>query len=364
VTHYDTIVIGAGQAGLAAGYFLRAAGLSFTILEASDAPGAAWTRRWDSLRLFTPARYSGLPGMPFPGGPDELPTREQVVRYLRAYADRFKLPVRTNSPVAMLNNAAGQFVVHCAGTMLTAERVIVATGAYQRPFVPGVSSRIGAGVVQIHSSEYRSPSQLPPGDVLVVGAGNSGTQIAMELAATRRVWLSGRDTGAIPRRLLGRDVYRWLWPTLLRTRVTSWLGRRLTAGGLFAGDPLVGITAADIARSGVTRVGRTTDAIDGRPLTEDRSPLDVSAIVWCTGFRPNFDWIRLPVFDSNGYPRHQRGLVDDVPGLAFVGLRRQYRLRSSLLGGVGGDAAWVVANLRSRAKLGEMPRGINSRHTR
>jgi putative flavoprotein involved in K+ transport len=219
----------------------------------------------------------------------------------------------------------------------------VATGAYHRPFIPEIASGVSERIVQLHSSAYRNPQQLPEGDVLVAGAGNSGAQIALELSAGRQVWLSGPDTGAIPRRFLGHDVYRWLWPTLLQVPVR--LYGQMARNKKFAGDPLVGISAKDMNRSKLTRVGKTVATRNGLPVLEDGRTIDVAAIVWCTGFRPDFSWIDLPVFRNDGYPAHHRGIVPQAPGLGFVGLRYQYRISSSLLGGVGRDAKFVVSAL-------------------
>jgi putative flavoprotein involved in K+ transport len=211
--------------------------------------------------------------------------------------------------------------------------------------VPEFAAALRPEVVQMHSSAYRRPSQLPEGGVLVVGAGNSGAQIALELAAAgRQVVLSGRDTGSLPRRFLGRDIYDWIWPTMLRSSVNTALGRRLMRGRLFSGDPLVGMSAKSLARPGLARAGRTVGVRDGMPLLDDGRVLaDIAAVVWCTGFRPDFSWIELPVLGLDGYPRHRRGIACDAPGLAFLGMRYQFRVRSALLGGVGEDAAYVTA---------------------
>ncbi|MBM3818040.1 MAG: hypothetical protein FJW14_03325 [Acidimicrobiia bacterium] len=349
--HYDTIIVGAGQAGLAAGYFLSRVRSRFLLLDNSSEIGDSWRRRWDSLRLFTPNRYNALPGMPFPGNPAALPTKDDVAAYLQSYAARFDLPVRLSASVSAVEHHRGAFIVRTADDELAASSVIIATGAYGRPSVPLFASELAPRIVGLHSSNYRNPRQLPDGDVLVVGAGNSGAQIALELSASRRVWLSGPSTGAIPRRVLGRDVYDWLWPTLMRPSVDSWIGRRLTAGRLFAGDPLVGMTMRDLERPALTRVGRMTGVRVGRPVVEGREdPLDVAAVIWCTGFRPDFGWIQAPVVRPDGYPLHLRGVVSSAPGLAFVGLRYQSRLNSSLLGGVGEDAAFVVSALQDRQR--------------
>lgn len=342
---FDTIVIGAGQSGLSAGFHLRRAGLRFVLLDSSGDIGASWLKRWDSLRLFTPAKYNALPGMAFPGDPYSLPGKNEVASYLEEYVHRFELPVRLRVLVRSLHREAGIFVLTTSQGVLTARSVIVATGANQRPHVPPIALSLASNIVQMHSSEYRNATQIPAGHILVVGAGNSGAQIALELAAAGRdVTLSGRDTGSLPRRLLGRDIYDWLWPTLMRPTVDSRLGRRLMTGRLFSGDPLVGMTPRVFEMPRLYRVGRTTNVENGHPVLDDGRTLDdVAAIVWCTGFRPDFSWIELPVLGLDGYPVHRRGLAIDAPGLAFLGMRFQYRLGSALLGGVAEDAEHVTA---------------------
>jgi putative flavoprotein involved in K+ transport len=345
-TVYDSIVIGAGQAGLATGYYLQRAGLRITLLDGAEDIGAVWNRRWDSLRLFTPLRYNSLPGMPFPGERYSLPTKDEVAEYLKAYAKQFDLPVRLRTRVTSLHREAGAYRVHTAsGEVLSARSVIVATGANQHPYVPAFAGALQSRIVQVHSSGYRRPSQLPLGSVLVVGAGNSGAQIALELAESGRpVVLSGPDTGSLPRRFLGRDIYDWLWPTLMRPPVDTALGRRLMQGRLLAGDPLVGMSAKSLVHRNLQRAGRTIGVRDGLPLLEGGSvDAAIVAVVWCTGFRPDFSWIELPVFGLDGCPVHRRGIPQGAPGMAFVGMRYQYRVGSALLGGVGEDAAYVAS---------------------
>ncbi len=353
---FDTIVIGAGQAGLSAGYHLRRAGLRFVLLDSDDEIGASWLKRWDSLRLFTPAKYNALPGMVFPGDPYALAGKNDVASYFKEYVRRFELPVRLRVHVRSLHREAGQFVLTTSQGVLTARSVIVATGANQRPHVPSFTSSLAPDIVQMHSSEYRSAAQIPARRVLVVGAGNSGAQIALELAAAgREVILSGRDTGTLPRRLLGRDIYDWLWPTLMRPTVDSCLGRRLMNGRLFSGDPLVGMTPRVFDVPRLSRAGRTTAAENGHPLLDDGRVLhDLAAIVWCTGFRPDFSWIELPLLGLDGYPVHRRGVAIDAPGLAFLGMRFQYRMGSALLGGVGEDAEHVTAAIEAHVQ-GQVP---------
>jgi len=346
---FDAIVIGAGQAGLAAGYHLRRAGARFLMLEAGKV-GDVWTRRWDSLRLFTPARYNCLPGKPFPGKPYHLPTKDEVAKYLRDYARHFALPVRENAWVRSVRQHGGGFRVELgSGEALETRSVIVATGANQRPYTPKLASAMAPQIVQLHSSAYRSPAQLPQGRVLVVGAGNSGAQIALELADSGRdVLLAGPAAGALPRRLLGRDIYDWIWHTLLGLTSGSALGRRRMDSHRYAADPLIGLSEDDFAPRRVRRVGRVAGTHEGMPMLADGSTVgDVAAIVWCTGFRPDYSWIELPIFGLDGYPIHERGIAVGVPGLAFLGMRYQYRIRSALLGGVGEDAAHVVAQMEA-----------------
>jgi putative flavoprotein involved in K+ transport len=351
---YQVIVIGGGQAGLAAAFHLRSAGVRFVVLDAAEEVGASWLGRWDSLRLFTPVRYDALPGMAFPGQPYHLPGKADVAAYLKSYASRFELPVRLGVTVKNLRRSAAGFTVSTdQDAAFEARGVIVATGANQRPYVPSFARLVARSVVQMHSSAYRRPDQLPRGRVLVVGAGNSGAQIALELAGSgRHVLLSGRDTGSMPRRFLGRDIYDWLWPTLMRPSTDSVIGRRLMRGRLFSGDPLIGINARALERPNLVRVGRTTAVRHGVPIVDDAAVTDLSAVVWCTGFRPDFSWIEVPVLGLDGYPIHRRGVAATVEGLGFVGLRCQYRLGSALLGGVGEDARFVAGRIAARS----MPR--------
>ena len=350
VQRYDTIIIGGGQAGLAVGYHLAARDLDFVILDAEPRVGDTWRRRWDSLRLFTPARYSGLPGMPFPAPPTHLPDKDEVADYLDRYAERFDLPVRSNTRVDSLGWDGERFVVQAGAVRFEAENVVVATGPFQRPSIPAVADRLAPSIHQLHSSAYRSPFGLPEGPALVVGAGNSGAQIALELARFRKVWLAGRDTGHLPRRLLGRDLFDWIWPVMQRSTLDTRLGRRMRTRARAGGDSLIGIPERVLADAGVVRVGRLTDARAGFPVCA-REVIQPSVVVWCTGFAPDYRWIDLPVLDEHGSPRHLRGVATDAPGLYFLGLRFQHRMTSSLVGGVGEDAAHVAEQIARRAEM-------------
>jgi putative flavoprotein involved in K+ transport len=351
VERVGTIVIGGGQAGLAAGHRLAAHNVDFVILDAERRTGDVWRRRWDSLRLFTPAAFSGLPGMVFPAPPSHLPDKDEVADYLERYVGRFDLPVRHDTRVESLAWDGDRYVVRAGGSRFEADNVVVATGPFQRPALPALSTRLAPAIHQLHSSQYRSPFDLPDGPALVVGAGNSGAQIALELARFRKVWLAGRDTGHVPRRLLGRDVFAWAWPVMTRLTLDTRLGRRLRERARGGGDALIGIPERTLLQAGVVRAGRVTEERGGLPVCGDEV-VQPRVVVWCTGFAPDYGWIGLPVLDEAGHPRHRRGVAVDAPGLYFVGLRFQHRMTSSLVGGVGADAAFIAEQVARRCESG------------
>jgi putative flavoprotein involved in K+ transport len=235
--------------------------------------------------------------------------------------------------------------------LLEADNVVVATGAFQRPQIPAVSERLSGDIHQLHSSEYQNPFTLPDGPVLVVGAGNSGAQIALELSRYRKVWLAGRDTGHVPRKVLGRDIFQWIWPVMTRATLDTRLGRRMRASAQAGGDALIGIPERELTQAGIVRVGRLDAERGGLPVCDDEV-VDPQVIVWCTGFGPDYSWIHLSIFDDDGFPRHSRGVVSEAPGLFFLGLRFQHRMTSSLIGGVGEDAAFIAAQVVERAERG------------
>jgi putative flavoprotein involved in K+ transport len=350
----DVVVIGGGQAGLATGYYLARRNLRFVVLDASPRVGDAWRRRWDSLRLFSPARFDGLPGMAFPAPGDSFPTKDEMADYLEAYAARFELPVRTGVAVERVSRRGTSYVVTAGDVEFEADHVIVAMASYQRPRVPGFAKDLRPDIVQLHSFDYRSPSQLREGGALVVGAGNSGAEIAVELVkrghATR---LSGKDVGHVPfrsggliARLLLRFVFRVVFHRLLSVRTP--VGRRAQAKRHEKAAPLVRTRPVDLRRAGVERLPRVVGVRDGLPLLEDGRVLDVTNVVWCTGFDPGLSWIDCPIFDAHGEPRHDCGVVPDEPGLYFVGQHFLYSLSSSMVHGVGRDAARIVETLASR----------------
>ena len=351
VERFHTVVIGGGQAGLAVGYHLAKRKIPFIILDAYERLGEAWRRRWDSLRLFTPARFSGLPGFPFPGSSD-FPTKDEMADYLEAYANRFQLPVRNGVRVERLSREGKSFVVDAGDNLFVADNVIVAMANYQVPKVPDFARKLDPAILQIHSREYRNPAQLKPGSVLVVGVGNSGADIAIELARTHPTWLSGQESGAIPYRIdgfFGREVLfriiRFIGHHVLS--VGNPLGRRARTKMLFHSAPLIRVKLEDLSAAEVQRVARVADVQNGKPLLADGRALDVSNVIWCTGYKPGFDWIDLPIFGERGIPQHDRGIVTKYPGLYFVGLHYLFAMSSATVVGVGRDAERIVREIES-----------------
>jgi putative flavoprotein involved in K+ transport len=347
-----TVVIGGSQAGLAAGYCLKQRDLPFVILDENDRIGDAWRKRWDSLRLFTPGCYNGLPGMRFPESPWAYPTKDETADYLEAYARAFELPVRTGVKVDRLAKTGDRFEVRCGQHTLFAENVVVATGAFNNPRVPSFARELDKSIVQLHSKEYRNSSQIQKGAVLVVGAGNSGAEIAIELARHHQTWLSGPDTGQEPARAgsrLDHLLTPMMWFVATRLTVKTALGRKLRDHFLDPprGIPLGRVRRRDFAPAGIKRVPRTTGVKNGYPLLEDGTVLTVSNVIWCTGFRPDYHWIDLSLPTHNGLPIHDRGIVESCPGLYFMGLLFLYSLSSALVGGVGRDAEHIVAHIVS-----------------
>jgi putative flavoprotein involved in K+ transport len=348
----ETVIIGAGQAGLATGYHLAKRDLPFVILDANERIGDSWRKRWDSLRLFTPARYSGLPGWPFPAPSASYPTKDDVADYLEAYAARFDLPVLAGVEVDGLFREENCYVLVSGDRRFEANNVVVASGAYQTPRVPTFASELDPGIVQLHSVEYRNPAQLREGGVLVVGAGNSGAEISFEVSRTHPTWLSGRDTGHIPIRT-GSMLDRLLTPPFwfVASRVLTMrtpIGRKVRLTLLTMAAPLERVRPRELAAAGIERVPRTVGVRDGSPALEDGCVMDVSNVIWCTGFREEFPWIDLPIFDENERPLHERGVVVGEPGLYFVGLFFLHAFTSSLIGGVGRDAQYIAKHIALR----------------
>ncbi len=340
---FDVIVIGGGQSGLAVGRQLQQRGCSFLIVDAGSETGHVWASRWDSLTLFTAARYSGLPGLPFPGDPDSHPTKDAAAQYLRHYATTFGLPIRHNTRVTRVTRDGAGFTVHTDGETFRARQVVVATGPFQNPAIPAVSKAIGPDILQLHSSAYRNPEQLPAGPVLVVGAANSGLQIAADLHRTRPVVLAtGSPTRTLPTRILGRDLFWWLTTTGLFTApAESRLGRRFRNSG----ELVIGTSTRRLTKAGVTVRSRVVAADTSTVTFADGSTTTPAVIVWATGYRPDYAILDVTgAVDAAGAPIHRRG-VSPVPGLYFLGLPWQHTRGSALLGFVGADAAHIADHM-------------------
>jgi putative flavoprotein involved in K+ transport len=356
--HLDVAVVGGGQAGLAIGYCLRRQDRRFRIFERASELAPAWRQRWDSLTLFTSRRYSGLPGLPFPGDPDGYPTRDEVVAYLERYAETFELPVELGSEVEELARTPdGRFRLDVDGREVTADQVVVATGPFQTPYVPQVAEKLGAEVFQTHAVGYRRPGDVPPGTALVVGGGNTGFQIAKELSATHSVVLSiGSRQKPLPQRVLGRDLFWWLTKARILDRsVESRIGRKLSVR-----DSLIGSSPGELTkRYGVELKPRLVDVGGRRARFDDGSELDVDAVVWATGYRPDYSWIELPVFGEDGRLRHRRG-VTDTPGLYFLGLSWQHTRGSALIGFVKADAEFIARRIAAHDQSAAPAQGNTS----
>jgi putative flavoprotein involved in K+ transport len=352
----QTIVIGGGQAGLSIGYQLAKRGISFQILDANERIGDAWRNRWDSLRLFTSARYNGLAGMAFPAPAHSFPTKDQMANYLEAYAARVDLPVRTGIKVDGLSRKGNRYLISAGDRRFEAEHVVVAMSRYQLPWVPPFAQELSREVFQIHSSDYRNPGQLRKGGVLIVGAGNSGSEIALEIARRHRTWIAGRDTGHIPFRIdglaarlfLSRFVLRFIFHRMLTNKTP--MGRRARPRILSQGGPLIRVKPGDLAAAHIQRVSRVVGVREGLPLLEDGRILNVSNVLWCTGFCRSFPWIHLPVFGKDGMPKHECGVAIDQPGLYFIGLPFIYAFSSAMVHGLERDAERIATEIDLRTR--------------
>ena len=326
------------------------------ILEAHQRVGDSWRQRWDSLRLFTPARFDGLAGMPYPAPPHSFPTKNEMADYLEAYASRFNLPVHTGVRVDRVSREGDRYLINAGDQVFEAEHVVVAMATFQRPKVPPFAAELDPGIVQFHSSAYRNLAQLAPGSVLVVGAGNSGSEIAMETArAGRQTWLAGRDVGHVPFRVEG-NLGRLLVPLVFRVvfhRVLTTdtpIGRKARPKVISQGGPLIRVKPKDLASAGVQRVGRVSGVREGLPVLEPGQVIEPANVVWCTGYHPGLSWVDLPVFGPDGEPVQNRGVAAGEPGLYFVGLHFLYALSSTMIHGVERDARRVAETIAGRVR--------------
>jgi putative flavoprotein involved in K+ transport len=347
---FETVIIGGGQAGLATAYHLKKQGRDFVVLDAEERVGDAWRKRWDSLRLFTPAKYDGLPGLRFPAPRWSFPTKDEMGDYLETYATRFELPVRTGVFVDRVYREGDGYVIESGLETFEADNVIVATGGHRVPKRPRFAAELDPAITQLHSVDYRNPRQLREGGVLVVGVGNSGAEIALELSQAHDVYQAGNPSaeipvrhGSIPSRFV-LPVIRFVGTHVLTLRTP--LGRKVRPRFVVTATPLIRTKSKDLDDAGIERVPRVVGVRGGQPLLADGRVLDVANVVWCTGFANDFSWLDLPILDD-GEPVQERGIVPASPGLYFVGLPFQYAAVSDVLPGVGRDARHVVRHLVS-----------------
>ena len=351
----ETVIVGAGQAGLSTGYHLARRGRQCVIVDEQPRLGDNWRRHYDSLRLYSPARLCGLPGMAFPASPWTFPAKDQMADYVEQYANTWELPVRGGTRVERVSRNGGGYVVDCGNGRLEAENVVVATGTFGRPFTPVFAADLDPEIVQLHSSEYKNPGQLRDGPVLVVGASHSGADVAIDVAGGRRTILCGRDTGQVPFDIEGRParVVGWRVMSLLARRVLTLrtpIGRKMRSEIRAHGGPLLRFKRADLEAAGVERTtARAAGVRDGKPELDDGSVLDVANVIWCTGFKQDFAWIEPPVIGEDGWPAEKRGIVASAPGLYFTGLAFQFAFSSMLILGAGRDAEYVASQIAEHA---------------
>ena len=364
-TAVDTVIIGAGQSGLALGYYLAQQHRSFVILDAGARVGDAWRTRWDSLRLFTPAKYNGLPGLPFPGDRLAFPTKDEQADYLEDYASRFHLPVRPNTAVTRLSHDGQRFHVTAGAQRWTAANVVLATGACHLPKTPGFAAQLRPGVVQLHSKDYKNPAQLAAGPVLVVGVGNSGAEIALETSRTHETWLAGRPSAEIPFRH-GRTAARFFLPVVrfagmhvLNTNTP--VGRKALPKMAAKATPLIRTKLADLTAAGVHLVPRVAGVRDGEVMLDDGTGLAVANVIWCTGFTEAYPWLDIPGLPANWREQQHRGIVDALPGLYLLGKDVIFAAATETLPGVCRDAKYLakqLASARAPRKDAEVQAGL------
>ena len=354
VEHVETLIIGAGQSGLATAHHLQLSNRPFLVVDSNARVGDGWRRQWDTLKLYSPAKYDGLPGLPFPAPAWSFPGKDDVADYFESYAKHFELPVRLNTRVDRLASHGDGYAATCGEHTIFADNVVVATGTFGRtPHIPDFADELDPMIMQMHSSEYRRPAQLREGAVLVVGGSHSGADIAYEVATDHPTILCGRDPGQIPTRLES-PMFKVVFPMLLfvfkhvLTRRTP-MGRKEMEDIRNHGGPMLRVKRSDLLERGVERLHeRVVGVKNGLPVLEGGRVLDVANVVWCTGFRQAYGWIDLPVFGEDGWPKEMRGVVNASPGLYFAGLGFQYSAASMFIAGTSRDAAFVAEHIATR----------------
>lgn len=403
----DTIIVGGGQGGLATSYYLKQQGIEHVVLEQADHVANAWHKRWNSFTLITPNWTVRLPGAEYQGDhPDGFMGRDEVIAYFEDYIVKFNLPIKYNCQVISIEAMEIGYLVMTNQGEFKAANVVIATGMYQQPRIPAFSSNLPAEIQQLHSSEYHNPEALPEGAVLVVGSAQSGAQIAEELYQQgRKVYLSVSRSGRLPRRYRGKDITEWFdemgfWDrtidnlpsprakyagsahgtgkngghtinlhqfardgVILLGHIKSVQGDRI----ILAPDLEENLANADkleeeitkeidkhIEKSGLDAPAETLPELrDGYEADEilelDLKSTAIASVIWATGYKFDFRLVKLPIFDEDGYPVQKRGFTD-YPGLYFIGLQFLHTMKSGLLVGVGDDAAYVAAAIKSREK--------------
>jgi putative flavoprotein involved in K+ transport len=352
---HDTVVIGVGQTGLAVGYELSKRHQDYVILDEHERVGDVWRERYDSLRLYTPAKYDRLPGMAFPAEPYHFPTGAEMGDFLEAYAARFELPIVGGVRVDGVHADGDDYLVTAGDRRFRTANVVVAAGGKHAPFTPKIADELDPGIRQLHSDDYRNPDQLLPGDVLVVGASHSGSDLALEFAAKHHTVLAGPKRGEIPFDIEGRParvILRALWfaanhVLTLRTP----MGRKMRTQVRSQGAPLLRVKSDDLAAAGVDWVTEhVAGTEDGLPVLESGRVLDVRNVIWCTGFHHDLSWLHLPILDEDGWPLQRNGIVESRPGIYFNGLVFQSAFASMLVGGAGRDAKGIAQHITARGK--------------